>query len=213
MKNRLALTLPEYERIFRVVHSVSRSLDDRPGASCLFYNTVAALLLEKSLGVQARPVMGAAFFRVHDPSATALFFASLMEDGTCEGTENGFHCWIETEQHILDFTAPVYREYLQKLGSPLQLPRKMFQKPKAEMARSHHELRSEGDYFVQPSRHLTKMFLESVLKSPAVGDLADACLQWFKRPPKKIPESLRLMNDLREITVVNLTKIKLVGAW
>lgn len=41
----LAITIPEYNRIFQVVHSVCSTLNDSSKASCLFYNTVGAYLL------------------------------------------------------------------------------------------------------------------------------------------------------------------------
>jgi hypothetical protein len=213
MKKRHAITLPEYERAFRIIHSVSRSLDDRPGASCLFYNTVGALLLEESLGIRALPVVGAAFFRLDDYLGTGLSFAKINDDGTCEGTEEHFHCWIETENHIIDFTAPVYREYLEKAGVKVDIPRKMFQKQKLEMSPSQQELRRSGDYFVVPNRHLSAVSLKKAQQSPAVGDLARVCLEWFKRPPKSIPNSLVIMNDLGEKTNIQLTKLAIVGAW
>jgi hypothetical protein len=213
VKIKLPITLPEYERVFRVVHSVSRSMDDRPGASCLFYNVVGALLLEKMLRVKARPVIGAAFFRVDDSTATALSFAILNDDGTCTSTEDAFHCWVETESHIVDFTAPVYREYLEKIGLSRQLPRKMFQRRKVDMASFHQDLLFEGDYYVQPNAELTKLSLENALKSPAVGDLANVCLQWFVRPPKAMKDTLSIMNDLQEVIQVRLTALSISGVW
>ncbi|MHB0924934.1 MAG: DUF2026 family protein [Gallionellaceae bacterium] len=213
MKNKLPITLPEYERVFRVIHSVSRSLDDRPGASCLFYNTVGALLLEKMLRVKARPVMGAAFFRVDDPTATALSFAVLNDDGTCTSNEGAFHCWVETESHVVDFTAPMYREYLEKVGLCRQLPRKMFQRRKVDMAATHQNLLCEGDYYVQPNAELTKLSVEKMLLSPAVGDLANICLQWFARPQKTMKEPFSIRNDLQEVIQVRLTSLSITGVW
>ena len=157
--------------------------------------------------------MGAAFFRVDDESATALSFAQLNEDGSCEGTQERFHCWVETENHIVDFTAPVYREYLAKSGLNVDVPRKMFQREKLGMAQSHHDLQAEGDYFVVPNKQLTNQFLAKAMESPATSDLANVCLQWFKRPPKRIQPSLTMMNDLGELTNIELTTLPIVGAW
>jgi hypothetical protein len=78
MRKNFAITLSQYERIFRVVHSVSERLDDRAGASCLFYNTIGALLIESSLKVKASPEMGAAFFRVNDATDTVLSFSKIV---------------------------------------------------------------------------------------------------------------------------------------
>jgi len=211
--SKLAITLPEYERIFKVVHSVSSKLDDRQGASCLFYNTIGALLVEKGLGVKARPVMGAAFFRVDDVTNTALSFAFLNDDETCGSSEEAFHCWVETQHFIIDFTAPVYRKYLS--GSPLgeRLPRKMFQKRKNDMAASYRELRQEGHYYVRPNMEISRSLLSRGLEKPAFADLANVCMQWFVRPPKPIRNSFDIANDLGEVVHLELTPIQLSGAW
>lgn len=214
MKNGgLAITIPEYNRIFQVVHSVCTTLNDSSKASCLFYNTVGAYLLERSLGVPARTRMGAAFFRVDDATDTVLFFAERGEDGICTSTRNGFHCWVETENHIIDFTAPVYRRYLADIGSDIKLPRKMFQKPKGSMASSYNCLAVEGDYYVEPNPELTLELMSIGMGNAAVGDLADACLQWFKRPPKKMRSMLPLMGDRGGLTEIKLTGLSVVGAW
>jgi hypothetical protein len=214
MAQQLAITLPEYERIFRVVHSVSRSLDDRAGASCLFYNTVGAILLEQRCGIPARPAMGSAFIRVDDSDDATLAFASMdSAKGEFEGTQEAFHCWIETGDHIIDFTAPVYREYFDKLGAPRSVPRKMFQKRYSKMADSPRDLVRVGDFFVEQNIDLTRHFLESAMKSPALGDLANVCLEWFVRPPKAMKDSISIMNDLGEVTHVRAAQIHLTGAW
>ncbi|AZD23315.1 hypothetical protein C4K24_4020 [Pseudomonas chlororaphis subsp. aurantiaca] len=212
-KGELAITIPEYNRIFQVIHSVSTAFDDRSGVSCLFYNTVGAFLLEKSLGVAARAVMGAAFFRVDDATNTILCFGDCGEDGVIKGTQDGFHCWVETESHIIDFTAPMYRKYLTDLGGDIKLPRKMFQKRKELMAQSHENLNIEGDYFVESNPELSLELALKGARNPEMGDLADACLKWFKRPPKKIRSSLPLMSNHGQLIEIKLTGLSVLGAW
>lgn len=212
--NRLAITLPEYDRIFRVVYSVSRSVDGTPGASCLFYNTIGALLLEKSLGLRAKPVMGAAVVRVHDASNTVLTFAQINDGSDAlSSSEKKFHCWVETDRHIIDFTAPLYTESLSMAGSVQQLPRKMFQKLKTDMAPSHLGLHAEGEFFMLPNPTLTAHFLRKALQSPATGDLANVCLTWFKRPPKPMRNSITMINDLGELTTIREIDLGISGAW
>ncbi|WP_210558284.1 MULTISPECIES: DUF2026 family protein [unclassified Pseudomonas] len=212
-KSELAISIPEYNRIFQVLHSVSTAFDDRSRASCLFYNTVGAFLLERSLGIPARALMGAAFFRVDDTTDTVLCFAERDESGVFIGTLKGFHCWVETEHHIIDFTAPVYRKYLADLGSNIKLPRKMFQKPKELMAHSHEHLMVEGDYYVEPNAKLTLELGLRGARNAEMGDLANACLQWFKRPPKKMKGTLPLMSDQGQLTEIKLTGLSAVGSW
>ena len=213
MTKNFAITLSEYDRIFRVVHSVSEGLDDRVGASCLFYNTIGALLIENSLKVKAWPVMGAAFFRVNDATDTVLSFSAFDENDICISNPDAFHCWVETQDHVIDFTAPVYQKYFDKMGMGVKLPNKMFQKKKTTMSPSWRELYKEGDYFIQEDRPLTTSLRLKALETPAISDLANVCLYWFKRPPKKISESMSIMNDLGEVVEVNLATLPIIGSW
>jgi len=210
------ITFQEYERIFRVLHSISRRLDNRLGVSCPFYNTAGAHLLESCLGISARPRMGSAFVRVDDATDTVMAFGVVSENGLeCDSNEHAFHCWIETSEHIVDFTAPVYSSYMERWPKEAQIdiPRKMFIKSKTNMALSHTDLRTEGDFYMQPNLALAQQLLQNALKSSAVGDLIVACQQWFVKPPKKMPTSLTLMNDLGAIIDVQLTKTRIIGAW
>ncbi len=194
------------------MHSVSCSIGNTTGKACLFYNVIGALMLNKHLNKEARPVMGSAFVRVHDPSDTVLSYSHLGPDGPVSNLE-AFHCWIECEGYVIDFTAPVFRESLSEIGQLLPISRKMFQKPLSQMACSWTELHKEGDFWLMPNAELTSMLLQRFLAKPAPSDLANVCLQWFKRAPKKTPESLSMINDLGEITKMKLANIRLSAAW
>ena len=73
-------------------------------------------LIERALKIPAKPVMGSAFILVDDPSDTVLSFSNVSQDGTFSSNSNAFHCWVETQEHIIDFTAPVYKKYFDKNG-------------------------------------------------------------------------------------------------
>jgi hypothetical protein len=157
--------------------------------------------------------MGAAFFRINDAADSVLSFAAINENGSCTSNPDAFHCWVETHDHVIDFTSPVYQKYFDKMGININLPNKMFQKRKIDMSSSWQELLREGDYFVQGDEKLTAYLCAKALKTPAIGDLANVCLHWFKRPPRKIEKSMGIMNDLGEMVEVNLSTMPLVGAW
>lgn len=211
MTKNLVIKLLEYERLFQVIHSVSEKIDDRAGASCLFYNTIGAFLIESILKIPARPVMGSAFVLVDDPSDTVLSFSNVNEDGTFSSNNDAFHCWVETQEHVIDFTAPVYQKYFDKMGKTMTVPGKMFQKRKIDMSPSYQGFSKEGDYFMEGNESLTRDLLSR--QSPTISDLANICLLWYKSPPKKIDKSMTIQNDLGEIININLTSMRVYGAW
>jgi len=59
-----AITLKQYENIFRIVASAAGHFSHGAGRSCLFYNVNATYILNQNLKIQARAVMGAAFVRL-----------------------------------------------------------------------------------------------------------------------------------------------------
>lgn len=121
---KLDLYLPEYEKIFQILHGISAFANDGEPPSCQFYNVTGALILSKLYGIEARPAMGAAFIKVDDASGDTLAFADNNFE-KCNSNVEAFHCWIETPKHYIDFTAPVYGDY----PNSRRMPRRMFQKP------------------------------------------------------------------------------------
>lgn len=212
INNALPIPMRDYERIFRIVHSVSTSIGNIPGKACLFYNTVGAKMLEKNFKKKAQLRMGTGFIRVHDQPETVLSYCRI-DDGIPYSDVDGFHCWIQLDDHVIDFAAPVYHESAEKVGCKHSIPRKMFQKKMSTMAESGADLSSEGDYYFEPNIQLTKHLIEKMCRIPAIGDLADICQYWYKKIPKKIPKQLAMHNDLGEVTNIKLSKLQLTGVW
>jgi hypothetical protein len=211
--NHLLIKLNDYARIFRVVHSVSEAVGNTAGRACLFYNVIGAALLEVNYKIKARPVMGSAFFAVHEPSATVLAYSHRTENGQISSSSDAFHCWVQAEGCVVDFTAPVYRESIEKLGYTYKIPRKMFQKPFQLMARAHDHLAREGDFYIEPNVDLTNEMMARFFSSHAARDLGEVCMTWFTKPPKRINEKMKMSNDLGKITSMLLTDIEVSGAW
>lgn len=213
-KKGLPISLPEYRLIWSVMHSVRRAIGEDSGRACLFYNVIGAYLLEHTFRISARPLMGVALVRVHDPTATVLTFAERdSATGELHSSPEGFHCWVETEAHVLDFTAPTYREELLASGQSLPIPRRMFQREKAVAAASPEEVTQEGDFLVLPNAALTNLLLGRAAKSMAVGDLAKVCLSWLRRPPKRTPTVFLMQDDRGETFEMQLAPLRLEGAW
>lgn len=144
-KNKPIITMREYQRIFQVIHSVYQQIDNSGAVCCQFYNVAGAFILNEVYEKKAMPVMGAACFKFQAPSPVNLYFAHI-NGKTVSSSEEAFHCWIQTEDgYLLDFTAPLYREYTEQAGKKCLIPRKMFQKKLTRMSISYHELQREGD--------------------------------------------------------------------
>lgn len=204
------ITLKQYELIYKIVASVGRELSHGAGKSCQFYNVNGALILENIFKVNAKPVMGAAFIRLTENGETLSFAGE--DEGSFYSSPDAFHCWIETENNIIDFTAPEYREALTQAGSKNQIKRKMLQKAKSSGCPSPHDMANIGDFYFESNPALTAHLLQNMFAKPAAQDLAKICIEWCKRSKKKLSK-LEIINDLGEKTTIKPINHSVVGAW
>lgn len=204
------ITLKQYELIYKIVASVGKELSYGAGRSCQFYNVNGAFLLEKIFKVKASPVMGAAFIRLAKNGDTLSFAGE--EDGRFYSSPEAFHCWVETDNNIIDFTAPEYREALLLAGSDSRLKRLMFQKEKASMSRGPHDMSNVGDFYFESSPELTHAFLTKMFEKAATQDLATICFEWCKKSKKKL-SGFDIINDLGEVTPIKPVNYSVSGAW
>ncbi len=204
------ITLKQYELIYKIVASVGKELSHGAGKSCQFYNVNGAFMLEKIFRVKAKPVMGAAFIRLTE-SGNTLSFAG-EENGSFYSSPEAFHCWIETENNIIDFTAPEYREALTQAGSENKIKRNMLQKEKSSISASPHEMNNVGDFYFESNPVLTNHLLTKMFDKPSTQDLANICLEWCKKSKKKL-SSFDITDDLGEVTHISPINHNIIGSW
>ena len=206
---KLDITLTQYELIFRIVSSLAEHFSHGAGRSCQFYNTNGAFILNKAFKIRARPVMGAAFIRLNEEGDTVAYAGE--ESGSFYSSSDNFHCWVETKNCFIDFTAP---EYSYSQGSFLgSVPRKMFQKPKMQMSGNTDSMVGVGDFFFEENRALTEHLLQKIASIPATSDFANICLEWHMKCKKKVLKEMEIMNDLREVTRIQLKSGGITDAW
>jgi hypothetical protein len=204
------ITLKQYELIYKVVASVGKEFSHGAGRSCQFYNVNGALILEKIFKVKAKPVMGVAFVRLAENGNTLSFAGK--EEGNFYSSPEAFHCWVETENNIIDFTGPEYREAHTQAGSDNKIERNMFQKEKRSMAESPYEMINVGDFYFESNPALTKDLLIKMYEDPATQDLAKICLKWCEESKKKFSR-LGVVNDLGEKISINPISYRVLGSW
>lgn len=213
----LPISFADYERLNRILVTVLNSVDGHTANGCVFFTMVGSYILDKAFGLKTQPVCGSAFFRVDDATDFVLAFTDMeaFEKEEIASHNEAFHAWIECNGMVIDLMAPIFRENLLKKipDSKLRLPRKMFQRPKAEMANSPFELVREGDFYLQVNPALTNELIKLFMSRAENGDLADVCRQWFKPTPKPILPELGLASDDGTQKVMKLEKLELVGKW
>jgi hypothetical protein len=206
---KLRITLPEYSRIYEVIYSVLEGRANTPHA-CMFFAIAGAFILKEHYKIPARPVAGG--FLLCVDSTPSVISIAKHEDGTITSDLDGFHMWVQTETHVIDFMAPIFNESIKGKGLLSSVPRKMFQRPLPAEVESIDRLSAAGDYFTLPNIELTNERLQSFMDRPSHMDLLEAANRWFKKHPKKL-DDLSLLNDLGEVAKLTLRAPKVSGAW
>lgn len=208
-KAKLNLLLPEYEKIFRILHGTHSYANKNAPPSCQFYNVIGALILSKLYNIQARPIMGAAFIKVDDKTNDALAFAH-PDFEQCTSDQEHFHCWIETQDHFIDFTAPIYADYPNTSNITGRL---MFQKPHTSMSPSHMELDKAGDFYFQPNIDLTKQQLQRGIESTKLQDFAQIAFEWACVSKKTLLKTMKIQASDGEVINLSASNLGLTGSW
>lgn len=201
------IPLKQYADIYRIVSSVGDKFAHGAGVSCQFYNVTGAIILSEVLKVKARPVMGAAFVMLREEDNFILSYAEI-DGNEISSSSEGFHCWVETDEYYIDFTAPEYDSQVKQ-----NIPAKMFQKPKSSMATSPSALKKCGDFMFMSNDNLTNELLGRMLSRNDAKDLVYICSEWFKKNQKKAMSSFGIMDDRGEATTINLKRCAIESAW
>lgn len=205
------LPLADYQRIFRVIHSVLDSVDANIPAASFFFSVTAAHILKTVYKKSAYPVAGAAFYQI-DANGAALSFGTLTDDVAGSNSE-AFHCWVQCDGYVLDFMAPVFQELLGASGHAIPVARLMFQKELIRMSASAVALQLPGDFRLEPNLALTKELMQQFMGKAALSNLSRVCIDWYRKPPKELERDLVMKNAEGEGSSIRLSRLQVSGAW
>lgn len=207
----LVISFADYQRIFRVIFTV---LDERAHthAACIFFAMVGAGILREHYNVRAIPVSGAAAFAVSEDDSLIATFGKI-DNGELISAGDAFHCWVECNGYVVDFMAPLFHESLRASGHQCSIPRRMFQRPIDQMDPMFTHFTHEGAFHLVPDLEQSKAMLANFNARPASTDLANVCSSWYKRPPKRIRDTLDMQDDLGKITKLKLHGPEISGVW
>jgi hypothetical protein len=207
------VSLPDYQRIFRVLKSVFDGAGVNTAYPSIFFSVAGAHLIEQFYKKRCQPVAGVAFYKVDDSAETMLTFADREAANEVLSSTKGFHCWAFCEGYIIDFMAPLFRESLQANGVAGNCSRKMFQKSLPSMADSPLLMRAPGDFYLLPNVELTRQILEEFLSKEENTHAVKTCAHWYKKPPKAIPRYVSMQSIDETDKPMTLSDMSLTGAW
>ena len=205
------ITLPAYERIYKVVNSILVNENADLTKACMFYSVYGAHILAKHHRIDAKPVGGLAVYHLGNDSQL-LTFGTVNEEGLTS-TYEAFHFWVEAEGWLIDFMAPVYPQLLRQQGAAYSVQPKMMQKPLSMMSNSPLSVKSVGDFYLESNPQLDNMLVTKFGSSRAYANLAEIAGNWYRKPPKKVAKSISIANAKGVASSLSLSGKKVVGAW
>jgi hypothetical protein len=209
MKN-FVITLSEYNRIHQLIHGVIRG-EGCVERGCTFFSIVGSYLLNKHFRIPATAVAGGFALCVEEEKKCIIF--GKEENKHFRWGEDGFHMWVQTESHIIDFMAPLYREAFAVAKPDVDIPRKMFQKLRADDKRTLDDVSAVGDYIVFPDPALTERLIDNFLRRVTNTDLLQVAEAWFGTRRRKQRPTLAMGSNDGIIRHLTLPSTVANGAW
>lgn len=185
------LSQSDYARMAGIISAVIEATGAAPARGCVSFAVAGAWILRQVYGKLAVPVAGAAFYRVDDQTGFTMAYGHYLQ-GEVISEESAFHCWIVCEGQAIDLAAPLIPDNLALSGRTEVVPRRMFQRPLAEMAASPAALAFEGDFFLEPNLALSQKLLSAYLDDPSYLELARVCADWFEQPARGQADTFRI---------------------
>lgn len=211
------LSADSYLRMFQVIASTVEASDFPSSSACMFFANIGAHLMRVTHGLDAQAKAGVCAFRISEPGGTLSFGVIDHASRTAIPVGDRFHCWIECDGFVIDLMAPLYREMWQAAtGSPEQLPRLMFQKPRTAMAVDIMAPSARGDFYVHEDATSTREMAHLVTTYARLHpgfDVVQACARWYAAAEgaELLGRTIELRNGAKK--EVCLIPVRLSGVW
>lgn len=212
MKIELPIPKEDYERIFATIYSSlsGRAITER---ACIFFTLAGVTILREHYSIDCYPIAGAALFNIESSENTVVAFGRF-ENGLLTSDIERFHCWIETQDHAIDFMAPIFRESLARVDYCKPIPRLMFQKKLSSMVESLDDIDKSHAFALQQDNELSQILFNQFVEDEQSLSLLTACNKWFRRPPLDIPIQYRAFDTESNFSHDFLFEApKIEGTW
>lgn len=205
------IALPDFERIFRTIHGVLLNEKCESAGACLFFGVIGASILRIHYKLEAVVVCGFAAYKVDENND--LLVLGTQKDGFLASESNGFHCWVQCSDWLLDFASPLFQEMFALCGIQKTCERRMFQKRESDMCESLSELSKPGHFLYGRNKDLTNRLVDGFFSRQAYEDIVNICLQWYKPAPKNMQKVIGVGDPKGKVLQTKLSPIQLTGAW
>lgn len=169
------------------------------------------MVLNKHYKITARAVAGGFAICINAKPEVALF--GQAENGRVSSSPGGFHMWVQTEAHVIDFMAPIYPEAFADAGPATTIPRQMLQRPLTTEAGSLDELNTPGAFYTLPDPDMTAAMIDEFLGRPQNTDLLAIADSWYGGRRRKQKRAFTMQDNFGERIELRLPATTVTKAW
>ncbi|RYU68138.1 DUF2026 domain-containing protein [Aliivibrio finisterrensis] len=207
----MKITLPEYFRIYSVIHAVLISENADTNKACSFYNYCGAYILNQHYKMPAKVYSGFAGYHLGEDYILGF---GASNGNQLSSSQDEFHTWVEVDGWLIDFMAPEFPNVLKGIDATCNVQRKMMQKPLDSMVENADKLTKAGDFLLLPNMDVTNAIMANMEKKPAYIDLIEICSRWYNKKPSKMLKEIKTSDGKGHLRTINTNGIKsLSGAW
>ena len=206
------LPLLDYLRIHRVIRSVLDSAGANTAHACWYFSMAGAAILRHHYRKDAQPIAGAMCLMTNEQDSNVMCFAKIEGD-VIYSSNDAFHALVAYGDHLIDFMSPIFTDTAKSSERAFVPPSRSFQRRIDSMKSSHTKLRVDGDFFFLPNPELTGRLLRKVSENRFQTDVVRGCVDWYRKPPKAIPPSIKVGDEKGQMSTVRLKGGAVVGAW
>jgi len=180
-------------------------------ASCIHFASFGAAIMKHQLNISCRTVAGAWF--LHHPDGQRVLGFGKKEGDNIRTKKTGFHMWVQTKTHIIDFMSPLYPEIFSEAHSAAPIQRRMLQIPLEDDAQNKEDFNQGDPLMALPDARLTRVLGEGLAKDIGSEDLIKALLRWWPNLQKQPYSSLVLATNRGERLEILPTGHQANGIW
>jgi len=211
---RLKIMIPsqDYERITLTIKAILDSENAAAAHACQFFALMGGAILYRHYGIQARPVFGAAFLMLDNVAKDVLSYGKMDSQGAIGSDANHYHAWLETDEYVIDFMAPIYGDAMRAKGYTKEVPRWMLQRRRSSLAPDAFQLRKQGDCLFMANETLSQRMLMDFLSVRMYQDLVRISTEWYRKPPEPML-ALQTSSAGGQVRSMRIGRSILEGEW
>lgn len=219
MPRKTHLKLQEFNTISIATQSVLRSVaipEYFPdlNRSCTMFAFCGALALTEVYRIPAKVYAGSFFVR--QPKSEIVLSYAEKDTIVGDDTRQGFHAWVETETHIIDFMSPLYPAILEAHPDntqKLKFENRMLQIRLQDDAQSWREFEDGKSIFALATKNRTQYIASRIFSTPALKDIASLTSQWVDKLRKKPGVEMDICDNYGRHTRLKPHGLASKGAW